>query len=96
MGKSDVEVLCALYGLLRTASAAPYLSRIRAPMLGLYPSGGPITSREQEEQLAAGIPHMNFIHLPTRFHSILTIMPAACAMHVLYFAAEHDGIACHE
>ena len=54
MGKSDVEVMCGLYGLLRHASAQAFLAKIKAPVLGLYPTGGPITSREQEEQLAAG------------------------------------------
>jgi 3-oxoadipate enol-lactonase len=96
MGKSNVEVLCGLYGLLRDATAQPFLSRIKAPVLGLYPTGGPITSREQEEQLAAGIPHMNFIHVPTSYHSVLTLLPATCAGQVLHFAAAHDGIACHE
>lgn len=96
MGRSDVEVLCGLYALLRHASAAPFLNRIRAPVLGLYPTGGPITSREQEAQLAAGIPHMQFVHLPTAFHSVLTLLPATCAGHVLHFAAAHDGIACRE
>jgi hypothetical protein len=28
MGKSDVDVLCESYRMLRTASAAPYLSHI--------------------------------------------------------------------
>jgi 3-oxoadipate enol-lactonase len=96
MGKSDVEVLCGLYGLLRHASAASFLPKIKAPVLGLYPTGGPITSREQEEQLAAGIPQMKFIHVPTAFHSVLTLLPATCAGHVLHFAAAHDGIACRE
>jgi 3-oxoadipate enol-lactonase len=96
MGKSDVEVLCALYGLLRTASAADYLSDIQCPVLGLYPTAGSITSREQEDQLAAGISHMKFIHVSTKFHSILTIAPAICAQHVLHFAAQFDGIPCHE
>ncbi len=96
MGKSDVEVMCGLYGLLRHASAEAFLKKIRAPVLGLYPTGGPITSREQEAQLAAGIPHMKFVHLPTAFHSVLTLLPATCAGHVLHFAAAHDGIACRE
>ena len=96
MGKSDVEVMCGLYGLLRHASAASFLKKIRAPVLGLYPTGGPITSREQEEQLATGIPQMKFIHVPTAFHSVLTLLPATCASHVLHFAAAHDGIACRE
>jgi len=96
MGKSNVEVMCGLYGLLRHATAQPYLSKIRAPVLGLYPTGGPITSREQEEQLAAGIPQMKFIHVPTTFHSVLTLLPATCAEQLLHFAAAHDGTVCRE
>lgn len=96
MGKSDVEVMCGLYGLLRHASAASFLKKIRAPVLGLYPTGGPITSREQEEELASGIPHMQFVHVPTAFHSVLTLLPATCTDHVLHFIAAHDGIACRE
>ena len=72
------------------------LPKIKAPGLGLYPTSGPITSREQGEQLAAGIPHMKFIHVPTAFHSVLTLLPATCASHVLHFAAAHDGMACRE
>lgn len=96
MGKSNVEVLCGLYGLLRNATAAPFLSKIEAPVLGLYPTGGPITSREQEEQLARGIPHMQFVHVPTAFHSVLTLLPATCADHVLHFISAHDGRTCRE
>lgn len=96
VGKSDVEVLCGLYGLLRHASGKDFLPRIKAPVLGLYPTSGPITSREQEEQLAAGIKNLRMIHLPTGFHSIVTLKPAVCAQHVLHFAAQYDGIACHE
>ena len=51
--KSDVEVLCGLYGLLRHASAQEFLTRINSPVLGLYPTSGAITSSEQEELLAA-------------------------------------------
>jgi 3-oxoadipate enol-lactonase len=96
IGKSDVEVLCGLYGLLRHASAKDFLPRIKAPVLGLYPTAGSITSSEQEELLAAGIKTLRMIHLPTESHAILTLKPAACAQHVLNFAARHDGIACHE
>ena len=32
---------------LHASSALPYLSKIEAPVLGLYPSAGPITSDEQ-------------------------------------------------
>lgn len=93
MGKSDVEVLCALYGVLRTATAEPYLSRITAPVLGLYPQSGPITSDEQMALLRQGIPHMKVVHLPTQFHSILTTHADACAEQMLAFVSEHDGAA---
>ena len=93
MGKSDVEVLCGLYGLLRHASATDFLTRIEAPVLGLYPTGGPITSREQEEQLVAGIRNLKIIHLPVEFHSIMNLEPDLCAEHVLRFISQHDAIA---
>jgi 3-oxoadipate enol-lactonase len=96
IGKSDPEVLCGLYGLLRHANAQDFLPRIKAPVLGLYPSAGTITSPEQEELLAAGIRNLRMIHLPTVSHAILTLKPAVCAEHVLHFAAQYDGIACRE
>ncbi len=96
IGKSDPEVLCGLYGLLRHASAQDFLPRIKAPVLGLYPTAGALTSPEQEQLLAAGISNLRMIHLPTSSHAILTLQPATCAGHVLHFAAQYDGIACRE
>ncbi len=95
-GRNDAEVLCGLYGMLRHASAKDFLPRIEAPVLGLYPVAGGITSSEQEELLAAGIRNLTMIHLPIKSHAILTLQPAACAGHVLHFAAQYDGIACRE
>jgi hypothetical protein len=39
---------------------------------------------------------MTFVHVPTAFHSVLTLLPATCATQVLHFAAAHDGTACRE
>ena len=89
-------MLCGLYGLLRHASAQEYLPRIHAPVLGLYPTSGAITSSDQEELLTAGIKDLRLIHLPTKSHAILTLHPAECARHLLRFAAQHDGIAVRE
>lgn len=96
MGRNDVEVMCALYRLLRNATAESFLPKIEAPVLGLYPESGPITSDEQVAALQRGIPHLQLVRLPTRFHSVLTLLPATCAQHVLHFCAQHDGIACRE
>ena len=48
IAKNDVEVLCGLYGLVKHASAKEFLPRIEAPVLGLYPIAGPLSSSEQE------------------------------------------------
>jgi 3-oxoadipate enol-lactonase len=96
MGKNHVEVLCGLYRMLRNASAHDFLPRIKAPVLGLYPTGGPITTNEQEAELKAGIGNLRIVHLPVSYHAILTLMPAACATEVLHFAAQFDGIPCRE
>lgn len=96
IGKSDIEVLCGLYGLLRHANANDCLPHIRVPVLGLYPTSGALTSSEQEELLAAGIRNFRMVHLPTASHAILTLHSAACALHLLHFIAQHDGIVCRE
>jgi 3-oxoadipate enol-lactonase len=93
---ADAEVLCGLYGLLRHANASDLLPRIAAPVLGLYPTGGLLTTNEQETLLRAGIRNLRLIHLPAASHAIMTLFPAACATHLLQFAAQHDGIVCRE
>lgn len=96
MGKSKVEVLIAMSRLASPINVTPFLSRIKAPVLGLYPSSGLITSQEQEDLLLSKIPNIKIVHLNSRYHTIQNIEPASCALHVLYFVSEHTGITCHE
>lgn len=92
IGKSDAEVLCGLYGtLLRHASAEEFLPKITAPVLGLYPTSGLLTSSEQEDLLARGIRDLTMIHLPTKSHAILTLHPDECAQYLAAFIARHDA-----
>lgn len=96
MGKSDVEILAAMFAWVSQFNTIPYLGKIRAPVLGIYPSEGPITEDAQITMLKDGIPNMSIIKLPSRYHCIATLRPAACARAVLHFTAQHDGIPCHE
>lgn len=95
MGKSDVDVLIALSRVASRVDVTPFLGRIKAPVLGLYPSGGVITG-EEESVIQREIRNLRIVHLPTAYHSIMTMMPAACARHVLAFATSVDGVTCHE
>ena len=95
-GKSDVEVLIAMQHLASRVDATPYLGRITSPVLAIYPSQGPITTPEQEDLLRKQVKNLKMIHIPSRHHNLHCTHPAACAVHVLHFAAQHDGISCHE
>ncbi len=72
---------------LHASSALPYLSKIEAPVLGLYPSAGPITSAEQMSMLKQNIRNLQVIRVPSTFHKIQLMFPRTCATHLLHFAA---------
>src|ERR1035437_204092 len=95
MGKSDVEVMIAMSRLAATVDVTPILTQVRAPVLGLYPKGGRVTS-EQEAALKAGLADFCLVHLPIAYHMIWTLAPATCADHILHFMALHDGVVCRE
>jgi 3-oxoadipate enol-lactonase len=96
MGKSDVNLLIAGQRWVSDLTVEPYLPRIQAPVLGLYPSAGPIAGDEQIDILKSRVADIRIVRMPTRYHSIQNFMPAACATEVLHFAAQHDGIPCRE
>ena len=94
--RNRADVQAAMSKLLHGASAEPFLPRIAAPVLGLYPTAGPITSADQEQMLIDKIRNFRMVHMPTRFHKVQLLFPAACAQHLLHFAAQHDGTVCRE
>ncbi len=97
MGKSDVNVLLGMMrNVVSKFDGSAYLTRIKAPMLGIYPTAGPITNEEQIDLLKSSVADIRIVRLPCKFHSVNIIKPATCALEVLHFAARHDGIACHE
>jgi len=95
MGKSNVEVLIAISRVAAKVDVSPYLSQVKVPTLGLYPTAGVVTGYE-EAQIRGSIPGIRVINLPTRFHAIQVLMPAACATSLLNFCGEIDGVANRE
>lgn len=95
-GKSDIEVLIAIYRWASSFNIVPYLGRIKAPLLGLYPTAGPIHSDEHIELLKSSVANARIVRMASRYHNIEQLESAACALQVLHFAARHDGTACHE
>ena len=98
MAKTDVEVLVAGFLWSSQADAKPYLPKITAPVLGLYPTGGEgiITRDEQIDYLRANLKNVRIVRMSSRAHSLQVVMPAACALEMLYFISQHDGITCRE
>jgi 3-oxoadipate enol-lactonase len=95
-GKNNVEVLIAMSQLAAEVDATPFLDRINAPTLGIYPSAGPATSNDQMEKLKAGIKNLRIVSIPSKYHMVYVLKSTICAKHILYFMGNHDGIPCHE
>lgn len=95
-GKNSEDVQLAMSRLVNSVNALGYLPKVRAPVLGLYPTEGPITSAEQEQLLTENLARFNLVHLPTRYAMLHHIAPASCADHLLHFISQHDGLSCRE
>jgi len=96
MGKSDTEVLAAMFQFVSNVNVTPLLSKITAPVLGIYPVGGVITKDEHHQLLREHVKNLRLVCVPTNAHSLQIVQPALTANTVLHFIAAHDGIACHE
>jgi 3-oxoadipate enol-lactonase len=93
--RADVQAAMAS-GLVNSADMLSFLSRVQAPVLGLYPSEGPLTTPEQKQALREHLRDVRLVEMPGTFHKIQLMYPAACATQLLHFAAQHDGITCRE
>jgi len=97
MGKSDVEVLIAMFRFVSNVDAAPYLPKIAAPVLAIYPAAaGVITKDEHTALLREKVRNLRMVRAPLNAHSLQIVAPATCAQEVLYFISQHDGIVCRE
>jgi 3-oxoadipate enol-lactonase len=89
---SNSETLIAFSQLCASYDMAPYLPRINAPVLGIYPRSRP----EQIALLRQHLRKLDWIELATEYLMIYNVYPRICADAVLHFAALHDGVPCVE
>ena len=96
VGRADVDVVTAMVDFAGSVNARPYLEKIAAPVLALYPTGSNISSTDQEAALRENTANVRVTHLDTPYAILGMLQPKACAEHILNFAAAHDGIVCRE
>jgi len=65
-------------------------------VLALYPMSGVITKDEHIDLLRSRLRNLKLVRIPLRAHSLQIVAPATCALEVLYFISQHDGIVCRE
>jgi 3-oxoadipate enol-lactonase len=92
LAKTDLDTLVNFSRLCSSYDQRQYLSRIVAPVLGIYPR----TRQEQVVLLEEHVKRLNVVRMETDFYMFYCVFPRACAQTVLNFAAQHDGIACSE
>ena len=88
--KGSPEVQVAMSKLVNRANAQEFLPKIDSPVLGLYPTGGQITSGEQEQLLREGLSNFEVVHLPTGYHMVQLLFPEACTGALLEFCRRYD------
>jgi 3-oxoadipate enol-lactonase len=89
--KGDPEVQIAMSKLVNHSNAQSFLKDIEAPVLGLYPTGGQITSNAQEQLLKDNLNNLEILHLPTAYHMVQLLYPKACTNALIEFCARHNG-----
>lgn len=88
--KTGVDVLAAIAQFALDADATPYLSRITAPVLCLYPQQGAIANDEQRSTLQRNVPNLTLRHVGTTYHMIQHIVPEECTEALKTHIARHD------
>lgn len=89
MGKTDAKSLHALVKLFPEVDLAPYLPRIQAPTLLLYPDQGKYA--DEREIFEQHVKNLRVVVIEARYHTIATVHPERCASEMLDFILSGDG-----
>jgi 3-oxoadipate enol-lactonase len=91
--QTGVDVLAAIAQFALDADATPYLSRITAPVLSLFPHQGAIANDEQRNTLERHVKDLTVKYVGTTFHMIQHIVPEECTDALKAHIARHATIA---
>ena len=89
--KGDPDVQVAMSKLVNSANASALLGDVKAPVLGLYPSAGQITSEQQIGLLEEQLSNFRLLRLPTDYHMVQLLFPEQCTEALIAFLKQHDG-----
>jgi pimeloyl-ACP methyl ester carboxylesterase len=74
----------------------PFLGKIEAPVLCLYPEAGKVADEEQKALIRSKVRNVRMLTLPTPHHMLQYVRPALCVRQVLNFVASVDNRVCEE
>ena len=89
--KGDPDVQVAMSKLVNSANASALLGDVKAPVLGLYPNAGQITSEQQIGLLEEQLSNFRLLRLPTDYHMVQLLFPEQCTEALIVFLKQHDG-----
>ena len=89
--KGDPDVQVAMSKLVNSANASALLGDVKAPVLGLYPSAGQITSEQQIGLLEEQLSNFRLLRLPTDYHMVQLLFPEQCTEALIAFLKQHDS-----
>lgn len=87
MGKNATANLIAMSRAVTTADGLACLSKIKVPVLGLYPKQGRSNDAVLMETLKTGIPHIQIMEIPCEYHAIQMLEPKMLAIEVGAFVS---------
>jgi 3-oxoadipate enol-lactonase len=90
--KGDPDLQVRMSRIVNQTNVTDILKDVKAPVLGLYPGEGQITSKSQENLLTDSLTNFSMRKLPSDFHMVQLLFPAVCCEHLREFCLGHDNL----
>lgn len=90
--KGDPDLQIRMSRIVNQANVTDVLKDVKAPVLGLYPGEGQITSKSQERLLKDNLSDFSMRKLPTDYHMVQLLFPSTCCEQLKDFCLAHDNL----